>query len=57
MNSCQLLVKWLEVDDEQQQLRADQRRDDHPDAQVEDLVAVEAGLPRARAAASHRPSR
>ena len=37
----------LEIDDEQQRLGADQRRDDHPDAEVEHLVGVESRLPRA----------
>jgi hypothetical protein len=35
------LPELLEVDDQQQQLRADQRRDDDVDAQVEDARGVE----------------
>ena len=35
----------VEVDDQQQQLRADQRADDDPDAEVHDPVGIEAARP------------
>ena len=43
---ARILPERVEVDDQQQQLGADQRADDDPDAQVHDPVGVEAARPR-----------
>ena len=52
-----MLREVIEVDDEEQQLGADERRDDDLDAEIEDAVGDRARALRARTIASCRPSR